>query len=122
MRAGAAEHDAAWLGGIVKRVNEQEIAANMAFAMACPIPGQRVIQPLGGKGPSLATSNNIASFSHAYRICRRKCAYLLLAFSMSSIKSSAFAKRARRSFRILAASAIAILLVAFGALIVNGSA
>src|SRR5438270_13970053 len=47
MGAGADEHDAAIAAhGIIHAINQQKIAADMAFAIACPLALEWVILPL----------------------------------------------------------------------------
>ncbi|GJD42511.1 hypothetical protein AFCDBAGC_0349 [Methylobacterium cerastii] len=62
MGAGADEDDEAGAAFVVDRVGEQEVAADVAFAMSRPIPLQRMIEPLGAWGPSLAISSSMTCF------------------------------------------------------------
>jgi len=47
--AGANEHDEAALAAIVECIDQQEIAADVAFAMTGPVTRQRMIQLLRRK-------------------------------------------------------------------------
>mgnify|MGYP003582154510 CR=1 FL=1 len=51
MCPGTHKHHQAALAGVVQRVDQQEVAADMAIAMACPIACQRVIKPFGRQWP-----------------------------------------------------------------------
>lgn len=46
MGARAHEHHQAVLGGVVEPVDQQEVAADVAFAVTAPVAGERVVQPL----------------------------------------------------------------------------
>ena len=43
------EDDLLRIACAAKAIDQQKVAANMAFAMICPIPGQRMIEPLSAK-------------------------------------------------------------------------
>ena len=49
MRADADEDDKAWLSRVIDTVDEEKIAANVAFAVLGPLPLEGMIEPFGTK-------------------------------------------------------------------------
>jgi hypothetical protein len=65
MGAGADENDEVDFAAGIELVDEQEIAADVAFAIACPFTLQWVVKPFRSEGASLAIKVSIAALSRA---------------------------------------------------------
>ncbi len=51
VRPAAHKNDQAALARVVERVDQQEVAADVALAMACPVTRQRVVEPFRRQRP-----------------------------------------------------------------------
>ncbi len=51
MSTATHEYHQATLAGVVEPVDEQEVTANVAFTVACPVACQRVIEPFRRQRP-----------------------------------------------------------------------
>ena len=94
MGSSANEDDLLRIACAAKAIDQQKVAANMAFAMICPIPGQRMIEPLSAKGASRATSSSIASFSRVMSY-RPECESRVQSFTKAFVRSEVLGRTAR---------------------------